>query len=298
MSRVGITALLVPALFAAAVLPASRVSVLVVSEPGMDAYHEALSGVSSVLPSGTFRLIDAAAKTFDHDWTSALEGDELRVVIAVGSRALAEVRARHPALPVISTMVLDGNDAGAGIRRIDLDIPLAVQLAGMRSLWPGRTRAGMIRNPALSRYAADALETLARKEGFSLQVVDCDGPAHLLKALAAFKGKVDFVLCLPDPDLYNEVTIGPFVLASLEQRLPVVGFSPVFVRAGAAAGIFPDYADVGRQSAQMALRLIRGEDRVNERESPRKVLVAVNQRVAHLLGVAFRPAAMGAEVYR
>jgi ABC-type uncharacterized transport system substrate-binding protein len=294
----GMTALLVPALFAAAVLPASRVSVLVVSESGVDVYNEALSGVGSVLPPGTFRFIDAAAKTFDHEWSSALESGETRIVIAVGSRALAAVRAHHPATPVISTMVLHGNDAEPGIRRIDLDIQLAAQLAAMRSLWPGRARAGVIRNPVQSRYAADALEPLASKEGFSLLVVDCDGPAHLLKALAAFKGKVDFVLCLPDPELYNAVTIKPLVLASLELRLPVVGFSPAFVRAGAAAGIFPDYADVGRQSAEMALRLLRGEDRVNEKESPRKVLAAVNERVARLLGVEFRPEAMGAEVYR
>jgi hypothetical protein len=48
----------------------------------------------------------------------------------------------------------------------------------------------------------------------------------------------------------------------------------------------------------MALRLVRGEDRVAEKESPRKVSVAVNQRVARLLGLEFRPEAVGAEVYR
>jgi ABC-type uncharacterized transport system substrate-binding protein len=116
--------------------------------------------------------------------------------------------------------------------------------------------------------------------------------------MAAFKGKVDFVLCFADPDLYNAVTIKPLVLASLEQRLPLVGFSPAFVRAGAAAGIFPDYADMGRQSAEMALRMLRGEDRAVENEWPRKIRVAINQRVAHLLGVEFHPDALAAEVYR
>jgi ABC-type uncharacterized transport system substrate-binding protein len=70
------------------------------------------------------------------------------------------------------------------------------------------------------------------------------------------------------------------------------------VRAGAAAGIFPDYADLGRQSAEVALRLLRGEDHGAQSESPRKALVAVNQRVAHLLGVEFRAESVAAEVYR
>ena len=299
MSRLGIAAVLVPAAFAAAAaLPAARLSVLVVSESGVEAFNEALGGVSATLPAGTFRVVDAGGKTFDRDLGRALENNEARVVIALGSRALAEVRGRHGALPVVAAMVLrHASDAESGIRRVDLDIPPAAQLAAMRALWPGRTRAGIIRNPAQPRYAADALEACARKEGFSLLVMDCDGPSHLLKAMAAFKGKVDFVLCFADPDLYNAMTIKPLVLASLEQRLPLVGFSPAFVRAGAAAGIFPDYADMGRQSAEMALRLLRGEERA-ESESPRKVQVAINQRVAHLLGVEFRPDALAAEVYR
>jgi ABC-type uncharacterized transport system substrate-binding protein len=78
----------------------------------------------------------------------------------------------------------------------------------------------------------------------------------------------------------------------------LVGFSAAFVRAGAAAGVFPDYADVGRQSAEFSLRLLRGDDRGAETESPRKFQVAVNQRVERLLGVEFRPEALAAAVYR
>lgn len=297
MPRLGMTALLIPVLFASAGLPASRVSVLVVWESGVEAYSEALAGVSSVLPPGTFRVMDANEKSCARDFEGALENKEIRVAIAVGSRALAAIRTHGAAVPVVSAMMLHSGDADAGIRRVDLDIPVTAQLAAMRSLWPGHTRAGIIRNPAQSRYPVDTLVTAARREGFSLLMVDCDGPAHLLKALAACKNKVDFVLCLPDPDLYNAVTIKPLVMASLEQRSPLVGFSAPFVRAGAAAGIFPDYGDLGRQAAEMALRLLRGEHG-SENESPRKVVVAINQRVAHLLGVEFRPNALAAEVYR
>jgi putative ABC transport system substrate-binding protein len=297
MSRLGVTALVIPALFAASGLPAARVSVLVVCESGVDAYAEALDGVSSSLPTGTFRVLDVGSGTFEREFAAALESNEPRVVIAVGSRALAEIRAHHTAVPLVTAMVLHASESEPAIRRVDLDIPLAAQLAAMRTLWPGRKRAGIIRDPGQSRYTADALEVCARKEGFVPMVVDCDGPAHLLKAMAALKGKADFVLCFPDADLYNAVTIKPLVLASLEHRLPLVGFSPAFVRAGAAAGIFPDYRDMGRQAAEMALRLLRGEEHRAD-ESPRKVQVAINQRVTRLLGVNFLCAAPAVEVYR
>jgi ABC-type uncharacterized transport system substrate-binding protein len=242
--------------------------------------------------------LDVASKTFDGDLSSALDNGEARAIVALGSRALAATRARHQAVPVVAAMAPHPIGAEPGIRRVDLEIPPATQLSAMRALWPGHARAGILRNPAQPRDAVDALEVCARKEGFTLLEMDCDGPSHLMKAMAALKGRVDFVLCLPDPDLYNPVTIKPLVLASLEQRVPLVGFSPAFVRAGAAAGIFPDYGDMGRQSAELALRLLRGEEHAPDSESPRKIRIAVNQRVSRLLGVEFRPDAVAAEVYR
>jgi putative tryptophan/tyrosine transport system substrate-binding protein len=292
MPRLGIAAALIPALLAGA-LPAAHFSVLVVTESGVEAYTEAVNGVSSVLPAGTFQVLDVADKTLERELAGS---GETRVTIAVGSRALAVVRAQSVSGQVVAAMCLRAVDADSNTRRVDLDVSLAAQLAAMRTLWPGRTRAGIIRGPGQSRPAADALEASARKEGFSLAVVDSDGPAHLLKSLAALRGKADFVLCLPNAALYNPVTIKPLVLSSLEQRLPLVGFSPAFVRAGAAIGIFPDYGEIGRQAGEMALQALRQEH--TEDQSPRKVRVAINQRVAHLLGVEFRGGALAAEVYR
>ena len=128
-------------------------------------------------------------------------------------------------------------------------------------------------------------------------VVECDGPARLLKALAALKGKVDLLLTFPDPDLYNPVTIKPLILNALENRLPVVGFSPAFVRAGAVAGIYPDYRETGRQAAELVLRALHGEERVAG-DGPAKVRVAVNERVARLLGIEFGATPFPVEVFR
>ena len=297
MPRMGIVAILMPTLFCAAGLPASHVSVLVITEPAVSAYGEAMAGIGAVPPPASSRVLDLTAADFERDLAAVLEGRELRVVIAVGSRALSEVKARHIAIPVIASMTLRSADMDAGVRRVELDLPLAAQLQAMRVLWPRKLRVGMIRGPSQSREEADALEAVARKEGFTPVVVACAAPTQLLKALAALQGKVDFVLCFPDGDLYNPVTVKPLVLASLEHRLPLVGYSPAFVRAGAAAGLFPDYRDLGRQAAEMALGLLRGEDRPWQ-ENPRKALAAINQRVTRLLGVEFVAGALGAEVYR
>lgn len=290
----GVTWVLLSFLVAAASLPMARGAIVVAYESGVDAYAEALDGLGGALGANNLRRLDLRGSAADLG--RAVSGRDVQLVIAIGSRALADVQARKLAVPTIATMVVhSAENEGSG--HVVVDLPLASQLQAMRSLWPNRFRVGILRNPALSRYSAEGFESRARKEGYTAVVIDCDGPSQLLKAVAALKGKVDFLLCFPDSELYNSVTIKPLVMASLEIRLPLIGFSPAFVRAGAAAGIYPDYRELGRQTAEMARRLLRGDDR-NVDEVPRKIQLAVNQRVARLLGLEFARGTLPVEVFR
>jgi ABC-type uncharacterized transport system substrate-binding protein len=107
-------------------------------------------------------------------------------------------------------------------------------------------------------------------------------------SLRKMRGQVDFVICLPDSELYNKTTVEPLILASLEHRLPLVGYSASFVRAGAAVGVFPDFADIGRQTAALCERFFTAPPAIRE-ERPRRTALAVNERVLHLIGRDYRP---------
>lgn len=292
-----VTALCTLILLAAAWLPAAPATVLVAYESGPDAYAEALEGLDAVLGPNAYRLVDFRGGLGAADVVREMRAKDVRLIVAVGSRVLAEVQSHNPPVPVVATMVLRSGQPEVSGGRVDLDVSLAMQLGAMRSVLPKALRVGIVRNPVRSPFSAESLESRARKEGYTAVVVDCEGPAGLLKAVSALKGKVDFVLCFPDPDLYNAVTIKPLVLASLAERLPIVGFSPAFVRAGAAAGVYPDYRETGRQTAERAQRLLRGED-PGANESPRKIQIAVNQRVAHLLGIDFHIDGLPVEVLK
>jgi len=272
--------------------------IVVVTEGGVEAYAEAVEGISARL-GGAARVIDIRAPRAAADLSEAMQSRDTQWIIAVGSRALAEVESRKCGLPVISTMMLRGAAADVAAQ-VDLDLPLAVQLGAIRGLLPRASRIGMIRNPARSRAGADVLESQARKEGYTAVVEDCDGPARLLRVLASLRNRIDVLLCFPDPDLYNGATIPPLVMAAIEYRLPVFGFSAAFVHAGAAAGVYPDYRAMGWQTADLALRLQKGDLKTEAtpvEEFPSKERVAVNQRILRLLGLDFRVPA-GVEVFR
>jgi len=289
MSRAAIGVLLI------SLLRPAVAAVLVTYESGVEAYAEAFDGLKASLGPGQIQAIDVNAAGATNALAEALSSRDTSVVVAIGTRALGEVRRGKTSAPVVAAMVLGAAEGATS--HIDLEIPLAAQLAAMRELYPKRLRVGIIRNPDRPRYSAEDLEQRARKEGYTAVVVESAGPAQLLKAVGALKGKVDFLLLFPDPELYNVATIKPLVLASIEGRLPMVGFSPALVRAGAAAGIYADYRAIGLQTAQIAARLLRGGP-APDAEAPNRLQIAVNPRVARLLGVEFRTDAPGVEVLR
>ena len=169
---------------------------------------------------------------------------------------------------------------------VALDVPAAEFVAEVRAVLPGRSRIGVVLNPAQPTALGDGLILLAGRQSDAFHIVECPGPEQLLRAFLSLKGKAEVVVAVPDGALFNGTTIKPLILASLENRLPIAGFSPSFVRAGAAVGIYPDFHELGRQAAELAVRLLRGESAATV-EPPRKLTVAVNHRVGRLMGIEF-----------
>lgn len=225
------------------------------------------------------------------------------LILALGREAVAVAAAARPTCPIVSAMTAASFAAeSAGERRtpaaVVLDVPATDFVAEVRAVLPGRNRIGVMLNPAQPTSLGEGLVALARKPSEAIHVVECPGPEQLLRAFLSLKGKSEVAVAVPDGTLFNGATIKPLILASLENRLPIAGFSASFVRAGAAVGVYPDFREVGTQAAELALSLLRGDGAVRV-EGPRKLTVAVNQRVGRLMGIDFgRPRRGEAVVFK
>ena len=93
--------------------------------------------------------------------------------------------------------------------------------------------------------------------------------------------KVDVMWSLADSHVFTPKTTSALILASLRRGIPLFGLSTAHVRAGAVAALYCDYADVGRQTGQTALHILRGEQaRTIPVAVPRTVTLALNLRSA------------------
>ena len=270
-------------LFAPALLCGSDASVLVVWTSGVTPFEEAMSG----LRAGGIDLsnvVDLKSATAAGDLEAAARRSP-RLTIAMGVASLTEVKKRRIPGIILATMVLRADaaeselSAGQKLTAIYLDVSVAEVAARLKALFPGKNRLGVIRNPTRDA-PLDA-------RGLSVEVRDCAGPETLLKTFLAFKRKADFVFVQPDASLYNDATARPLLMASLENGIPVIGFSASFVKAGAALGIYPDFKDVGAQTADLARRSLNST-LLPPAELPRKLIVASNQGVLRILGSEYK----------
>ncbi len=270
-------------------------SVVVIASLGVEAHRAAIEGIQAALgKSFQVRIVDLAEARSGLAAGVKLSAPGTRVIVAVGSEALQIVKAERPAVPVVCTMILRNPAAQYSAlgpaATVSLDITIASMLARLKVLFPEKTRLGIIRNPALGGLNASPPPSRSQLQGFTVRVVDCVGAEQLLAALESLKGQVDFVWCLPDGALYNSATIKPLILASIEHRLPLIGFSENFTRAGAALGIYPDFHDIGVQTGEVVRQVLEGQP-LHAPEGPRHLKVAVNQSVIRLLGLRYAPAA-------
>lgn len=266
---------------------AGPASLLVVTSSAAEPYVQALDGVRQGMAGQAIAWNEVDLSQRRETVPQAVARVRPSVVIAIGTEAAAAVAAQPPAAPVVSSMILRADAApGRALSTVSLDVPPGQLVGAMQRAFPGASRLGIIRGPSSAHV---------KSESGRLQLADCPRAEDLLKTFLGFKGKVEFVACMPDGALYNSSTVKPLVLASLQNRLPLIGYSEGFARAGAVLAVYPDYRDVGALAAETARKLLAGQD-VPSLIAPRRFRSAVNQRVVRLLGLSYQADREEAEV--
>ncbi len=216
-----------------------------------------------------------------------------RLVIALGSGALAGMAESELRAPLLATLLprvayeRQAERAGQFGRvhsAVFLDQPPARQLDLLRLALPERRRVGVVFGPE-SRQLAPLLRRAAGERGLVLATVEAPVGGNLFPLLQALFDESDLLLALPDPAVYNGLTIQNILTAAYRHRIPLIGFSPAYVKAGALLSLYSTPAQVGAQAGEIARGVLAGRP-LPPPQGPRDFSVAVNVDVARSLGVA------------
>jgi ABC-type uncharacterized transport system substrate-binding protein len=262
------------------------VDVVIVVSSYSKIYVALASRVESGLPYSRkryMRTIDVAAV------------DDLKlpdVIVAVGLKATQAVANRFD-VPVISTLIprssfeeiarqRQGKNFRASFSAVYLDQPLGRQLDLIRLALPGRKRIGVVFGPQ-SRALSEAIHSESRSRNLTLQTVMVNNEVGLRLALEPLLLESDVLLSLPDPAVFNSSTISSVLFTSYRIGVPVVGFSPAYVRAGAMVAVHSSPEQFADQVLDMLSGFARESRALPPPQYPNRFSVIVNPDVARAL---------------
>lgn len=262
---------------------------IALSEPG-GAYAETADAIRTELQrAGT------STETVVRPWRDliAVAAPPPRVIVAIGVGALRGLAETESKVPLLATLVPraaylrvaeQATRAGRPLSAVWLDQPAVRQLDLLRLALPTRHRVGVLLGPE-SRLFEHELQRAAPERNLDIAAVRVEGGEQLAGAMQRVLENADVLLALPDPQIYNGATVQNVLTAAYRHRVPLVGFSPAYVKAGAMLSLYSTPAQVGVQVGDIVRGVIAGRP-LPAAQGPRLFSLGVNGDVARSLGIA------------
>ena len=207
------------------------------------------------------------------------------LILALGTAAVETAR-QVGDVPVVASMVLRPADVLRGPRftGVFLEFPSEVEFHFLARILPGQRRVAVLYNAAQNQGSIDAADRSAHGAGLELLARKVSVPSDIPATLQSLSNHADVLWGLADTLVLTRETAGPILLFSLQNRIPFVGLSAPWVKAGAVYALERDYGDIGRQCAELAAEVLDGSAPADlQPQAPRKVLYLINRRTADQL---------------
>lgn len=222
--------------------------------------------------------------------SAAAERPCAMVTIGPGPTRLATEATKR--IPVVATLVMVGSLPAQrpNVTGVSLDFPLAVQLAWLQRILPDRRIVGLLYDPAQNARTVAALTRLAADRQLAVVERAVSTPDEMPAALGVIAQRAEVLFAIPDTLVLSRETAQALLVFSFQNRVPFVGLSDAWVKAGALYALERDYRDVGVQAAALVARVAAGEDPATiPFEAPRKVVYVLNRRAAEQMKVHLEP---------
>ncbi len=274
--------------------------ILVLESRRIKAYDTALSGFENALMEGRYDA-QLARYVLNEDLQTAEQlaalagGMGARIVLALGTDAARFVKDADLDVPAVFSMVSEpgasgllnaGGATGGQMTGACLDVPVREQFMSLLDVVPSAKRIGVIFNPDETQVAVDEGRTVANSMNLGFVSRAVRSEADVPKALGELRPKIDALWLVGDRTVLTTQSLQYVFLFAFQNNLPLIGLSEHFVKMGALFAVGPDYEDIGRQSGELAVKILSGEEPEDLRYvSPRRVLLSLNLRTAEIIGV-------------
>lgn len=260
--------------------------VVLVSSERSAAYQEAAEAAIAELPRReVLQLIAAELPSY--------RGPTPRLFVALGTEACGQLARMPVTAPVLCTLLPrasfervlreTGRRAGASFSALYLNQPLGRQLDLIKLALPQARRVGVLWGAdSVSNEAG--LDAAAQARGLRVVGETVRPEEPVFSGLKKILDESDVLLALADPQIYNSNSIQNILLASFRAQVPLLAFSPAYVRAGALMAVHSTPAQIGQQAGVLARGVLTGQP-LGPPQFPLQFEISVNEHVARSLGL-------------
>lgn len=266
-------------------------SVLIVSAERNAAFSEAAAAFTEELERGGVARASIQYLTLAEARASSARGVQL--VVAMGVEAATEMAHGESRAPVLCVFVPSASfdviartsprKAQGQLSAIYLNQPFGRQLDLVQLALPQHQRIGVLLG-SHSSTQIPFLDEERRKRSLTLIQAQVDGREPMFTKLQTVLDASQVLLALPDPQVYNSGSVQNILLSALRAGVPMVSFSPAYVKAGALLAIYTTPAQVGLQAAQVARAVTQGRD-LPPPQYPRDFWIDVNASLARSMNL-------------
>lgn len=216
-----------------------------------------------------------------------------KLIVTLGAEALKQVLGREGHTPVVAALLPrsgyerivreTSHRSPLNLTAVFLDQPLGRRIDLVRLILPDARRVGVLWGPE-SIALQVGMAQLLQSRGFTMTSSVVANPSGLFNGLKSVLDEADVLLALADPQVYSSSTIANILLATYRARIPVMAFSPAYVKAGALIAIYATPNQIGLQAAGLARMSLQG-NALPAPQHPNEFEISVNDHVARSLGL-------------
>ncbi|MGA2090908.1 MAG: ABC transporter substrate-binding protein [Endomicrobiales bacterium] len=248
-------------------------------------YSAAATGIKKKLNKKT-GLVITEYMLNNLDSIKAIKNAHPDLLITIGTEATDVAVKQFPTIPTIFSMVLDPHYSGPNITGISLDMQPHPQFELLKSLCPLVRKIGVLYSLSTTKDVIDRAKLAAHEMNIELVSLKVDSFEDVYSAIRFLGNQVDALWMVPDTTIYTTHTTQDILLYSLRKKLPVIGLSPAYVKAGALFSLSYDYEDIGRQTGTIALQILDGTSpELISLETPSRIDTTINTITAKCIGI-------------
>ncbi len=275
-------------IFAWSAIALSATDILILQSHNSTPYQLTLAGFQSSMASSSlevaYQRLDIPSSSDTNALIQFLQNYKPKLILTLGTPATRASLSQVKQIPMVAGLVLDIEELGQNVNAtgVGLNFPASVQWLWLHRILPEARQIAVLYDPRQGSALFQTLQKQALADGINLIPAPAASAVDLPALIKNLPTQLDALWAVDGAAAYNPAAVRELLLYSFRNRVPLIGLSAQWVKAGALYALDWDYSDLGAQSADLAKDiLLKGISPASLTPlTPRKVRPVFNTKTA------------------